>query len=104
MKIGNDEISKLAENYADFWADKNDKQYWMKLRSAYRAGFFAALKILKTAQPSEAEKSVEQTCFKHAVINQRELLLAFCNHLNEYPGLEDARFDFMMQDFIDKSQ
>ena len=38
------------------------------------------------------------------VNQQRELLLAFCDHLNTYAGMEEIRFDFMMQDFIDKSQ
>jgi hypothetical protein len=38
------------------------------------------------------------------VNQQREQLLAFCDHLNTYAGMEEIRFDFMMQDFIDKSQ
>jgi hypothetical protein len=41
---------------------------------------------------------------KHDVNQQRELLLAFCDHLNTYAGMEEVRFDFMMQDFLDKSQ
>lgn len=40
----------------------------------------------------------------YGVIQQREQLLAFCDHLNTYAGMEEIRFDFMMQDFIDKSQ
>lgn len=28
----------------------------------------------------------------------------FCDHLNTYDGMEEIRFDFMIQDFIDKSQ
>ena len=39
-----------------------------------------------------------------AVSGQSEQLLAFCDHLNTYAGMEEIRFDFMMQDFIDKSQ
>lgn len=39
-----------------------------------------------------------------AVSGQSEQLLAFCDHLNTYTGMEEIRFDFMMQDFIDKSQ
>ena len=40
----------------------------------------------------------------YGVIQQREQLLAFCDQLNTYAGMEEIRFDFMMQDFIDKSQ
>ena len=37
------------------------------------------------------------------VNQQREQLLAFCDHLNTYAGMEEIRFDFMMQDFIEKA-
>lgn len=32
----------------------------------------------------------------------REALLNFCEHLNSYKGLEECRFSFMMQDYLDK--
>lgn len=65
--IGNEELNKLAEKYADERAIENDTKNWMQIRGSYRAGFFAALKILRTVQPTEAEKSDEQPCFKHDV-------------------------------------
>lgn len=66
--IGNEELNKLAEKYADERAIENDTKNLMQIRGSYRAGFFAALKILRTAQPTESDKSDEQPCFKHDVI------------------------------------
>ncbi len=82
-KIGNDEISKLAENYADFWAKKDDKQNWMQVRSAFRNGMLESIKLLqnqnsleqteagwqflKTSQTKENQQSDEQLLLKHAV-------------------------------------
>ena len=34
----------------------------------------------------------------------RNLVCDFCDHLNTYDGMEEIRFDFMIQDFIDKSK
>lgn len=63
-----------------------------------------ALEDIKSERAS-ADTSHESSGLNIAdVSNRRELLLAFCDHLNEYPGMEEVRFDFMMQDYLDKSQ
>lgn len=31
---------------------------------------------------------------------ENQELIDFCNHLNTYAGLEDLRFDFMLQDYF----
>lgn len=53
--IGNEELNKLAEKYADERAIENDTKNWMQVRGSYRAGFFAALKILRTAHTTKAD-------------------------------------------------
>ena len=32
----------------------------------------------------------------------KTMLSEFCDHLNSYKGMEEARFDFMLIDFIEK--
>lgn len=40
---------------------------------------------------------------ENAMEQYAELRLGyFCDHLNTYEGMEEIRFDFMIQDFIDK--
>lgn len=62
------------------------------------------VKHLLKKQANGIDASHETALNKPVVNQQRELLLAFCDHLNTYAGMEEIRFDFMMQDFIDKSQ
>jgi len=66
---------------------KNGNQITTETRHLIYAAFLAGMK---------KEREIK--------LPKRELLLAFCDHLNEYRGMEEVRFDFMMQDFLDKSQ
>lgn len=75
--------NKLADDYG-----KDAKEYE------------TAIKVLREAKSSHESSGLN----KPDVNQQRELLLAFCDHLNTYAGMEEVRFDFMMQDFLDKSQ
>ena len=50
------------------------------------------------------EKQYKMNKTRKELKEQRKLLLKFCDHLNTYQGLEGFRFDFMMQDFLDKKK
>lgn len=90
-------IAMAAENYADS-LERRGCAYWQGLYRGYIDGY-------RTCEGKETPNEIPAgNCIKPDVNQQRELLLAFCDHLNTYNGMEEVRFDFMMQDFLDKSQ
>ena len=48
--------------------------------------------------------NIEFICKVMELYAVSNLAYDFCDHLNTYDGMEEIRFDFMIQDFIDKSQ
>ncbi len=55
----------------------------------------------------EKHKSTTQIVVEGLIEAQQQVkkkAFDFCDHLNTYDGMEEIRFDFMIQDFIDKSQ
>lgn len=71
---------------------------------SYGYNGFANHTVMPTLMAEFAKIYHKQQLQLGGVVGQSEKLIAFCEHLNTYNGMEEIRFDFMMQDFIDKSK
>jgi hypothetical protein len=57
--------------------------------------------LIGNEQTNLSERAKE--CLRKAMQEYAERqILDFCCHLNTYSGLEEARFDFMLVDFLNK--
>jgi histidinol phosphatase-like PHP family hydrolase len=75
--------------------EKNWKDFRVSTGLEYEPMSDKAYEFMENAMEQYAELRLGD------VINS---VFNFCDHLNTYDGMEEIRFDFMIQDFIDKSQ